>query len=62
MGHVLILFGRYFRMFVRCRFFGPAHEIQRARRIGLFVAQRMKSKETDETAGEVLREARIMEG
>jgi hypothetical protein len=45
MGHVLILFGCYIRMFVRRRFFGPAHEIQRDRRIGLFVAQRMKSKE-----------------
>jgi len=50
MGHVLILFGRYFRMFVRCRFFGPAHEIQRARRIGLFVAQRMKKLIAGSTA------------
>jgi hypothetical protein len=45
MAHVVILFGRYFRMFVRYRFFGPAHKIQRNRRIGLFVALFMKSKE-----------------
>lgn len=34
MGHVLILFGRYIGMFFRYHFCGPAHEIQRNRRIG----------------------------
>jgi hypothetical protein len=35
MGHVLILFGRYFRMFVRNRFCCLACEVKRNGRVGL---------------------------